>query len=176
MKRWMAIAPLAALLVIGGITAAQLYDPEKKTFETSGERTVVRNAPDVAFPRFMADGVLHFNPPPDGRPIAVNLFASWCSPCRAEHHLLMALSDSHPEQIYGLAYKDQDAATAAFLSELGNPFTQIGTDHDGQGGLDFGLTGVPETFVIDADGKIILHVRGVLDQDSLKKVREALDG
>lgn len=176
MKRWMAALPLAALLLIGGITALQLYNPDKNTFEEADEGTIVRLAPDRSFPLFMAEGEISFTPPPGDKPIAVNLFASWCAPCWVEHPLLIDLSESHPDQLYGLAYKDKDQATAAFLNELGDPYSVIGTDKDGQGGLDFGLTGVPETFIIDRDGKIIMHVRGIIDEQSLGEIRALLDG
>lgn len=176
MKRWMAALPLAALLVIGGFTALQLYNPEKNTFDAADSGTVVRQAPDRAFPLFMAEGSVSFAPPPGDRPIAVNLFASWCAPCRVEHPLLIELAESHPDQLYGLAYKDRDQDTAAFLNELGDPYTVIGTDTDGQGGLEFGLTGVPETFIVDRDGTIIMHVRGMIDEDSLEEIRTLLDG
>ena len=87
----------------------------------------------------------------------------------------MALSESHADQVYGLAYKDEVANTEGFLRELGDPYRGIARDEDGQGGLDFGLTGVPETFVIDSDGTIILHVRGIIDAQKLAEIRTLLD-
>ncbi|MEM1087421.1 MAG: redoxin family protein, partial [Pseudomonadota bacterium] len=137
--------------------------------------TIIRSAPERSFPLLSADGEIRFSPPPDGRPIAVTLFASWCAPCRVEHPLLMALADSHPEQVFGLAYKDQPPDTISFLRDLGDPYYAIGTDQDGQGGLDFGLTGVPETFIIDADGTIVMHIRGIVDAQSLEEIRAILD-
>ena len=95
---------------------------------------------------------------------------------RAEHGDITWLAETHPGQVYGLAYKDAPEATRAFLAELGNPFETIGVDRSGQGGLDFGLTGVPETFVISPDGQIILHVRGPLDAERREEVSEALSG
>ncbi|MEL8056816.1 MAG: thiol:disulfide interchange protein, partial [Pseudomonadota bacterium] len=92
MKRWMAALPLAALLVIGAVTALQLYNPEKVTFDTADSGTIIRSAPEQSFPTLSSDTEIRFSPPPDGRPIVVNLFASWCAPCRVEHPLLMALS------------------------------------------------------------------------------------
>ena len=73
-----------------------------------------------------------------------------------------------------MLYKDKLDDGLAFLDRLGNPYTRIALDPDGQGGLDFGLTGVPETFVISADGEIIDHVQGPLDEDAVKKIGEAL--
>lgn len=104
----------------------------------------------------------------------VNLFASWCGPCRAEHGDITWLAKKHPGQVYGIAYKDQVQDTSRFLEEMGNPFTKIGVDLSGQGGLDFGLTGVPETFLISPDGKIILHVRGPLDAQLRDQVSAVL--
>lgn len=175
MKRWMAALPLAALLVIGAITALQLYNPDKATFDTADSGTITRSAPERSFPTLSGDAEIRFSPPLEGRPIMVNLFASWCAPCRVEHPLLMALSESHANQVYGLAYKDEVANIESFLRELGDPYRVIARDEDGQGGLDFGLTGVPETFVIDSDGTIILHVRGIIDAEKLAEIRTLLD-
>jgi len=108
------------------------------------------------------------------RPIAVNLFASWCGPCAVEHPLLLNLEQAYPDQVYGLLYKDTPEKGRAFLQRLGNPYTAVAMDPSGQGGLDFGLTGVPETFVISPKGKILLHVRGPLDADTLQEVSDLL--
>ncbi|GHF14383.1 thiol:disulfide interchange protein DsbE [Kordiimonas sediminis] len=89
-----------------------------------------------------------------GDPIIVNFFASWCVPCRAEHENLMKLAETYKVPVYGIAYKDKVTASRAFLEELGNPYVQTGADLSGIVGIDFGVTGVPETFVIDGDGVI----------------------
>ena len=170
MKRWIYAVPIFVLAIIGVITAFQLADPEKPGFAISE----LRPAPDRAFPLLYENGDIAFAPPPSGETSVVNLFASWCAPCRVEHPLLMSLAEDVPGQIYGLAYKDARADTHAFLTELGDPYEAVGVDADGRGGLDFGLTGVPETFVINAEGTVILHIRGPLEEDSLDAVREAL--
>lgn len=171
MKRWQAILPLAILGALGLVGAVQLMRPAEDSFSAKADRT----APDRVFPLLDGSGeTIGFSPPPGDRPVMVNLFASWCAPCRAEHGEITALAGAYPGQVYGLAYKDAPQATRGFLEELGNPFEAIGIDRDGQGGLDFGLTGVPETFVIDAEGQIILHVRGPLDETRRAAVSEAL--
>lgn len=170
MKRWLAILPLAGLAGLAALGAGQLLAPEKPGFDEADQRL----APDRPFPRLEGDGVLSFSPPPLGETIAVNLFASWCAPCRAEHPLLIDLAARHPRQVFGLAYKDARLDTMAFLDELGNPYADIGVDESGQGGLDFGLTGVPETFVIDGAGMVILHVRGPLDAQTASKLSALL--
>ncbi|WP_084398510.1 redoxin family protein [Henriciella aquimarina] len=173
MKRWQALAPLAALVGLSILGGIQLFRPSEESFVAKADRS----APDRQFPLLGDDSqTISFAPPPGEGPVMVNLFASWCAPCRAEHGDITALAEAHPGQVYGLAYKDNPAATRGFLQELGNPFTAIGVDRDGQGGLDFGLTGVPETFVISPEGKIILHVRGPLDEDRRKEVSKALEG
>ena len=81
----------------------------------------------------------------------VNVFASWCVPCRAEHPLLMALAE-RGVTIYGINYKDPPEQASAWLDELGDPFARIGADRDGRVGIDWGVYGVPETFVVDGAG------------------------
>ncbi len=170
MKRWIAAIPLVLLAGFGVLGAGGLLYPEKPGFDEADQRP----APTRAFPLFGQDGEITFAPPSSGKTIAVNLFASWCAPCRAEHPLLTDLAAQFPDQVYGLAYKDTPEDTAKFLRELGDPYAAIGMDLDGQGGLDFGLTGVPETFVIDASGQVILHIRGQLDQSSMDKIASLL--
>ena len=84
----------------------------------------------------------------------VNVFASWCTACRQEHPLLMALSRKGAVSIHGLNYKDKPEDAAAWLDELGDPYTRTGADIDGMVGLDWGVYGVPETFVVDSQGII----------------------
>ena len=84
----------------------------------------------------------------------VNVFASWCGPCRIEHPVLARLATVHGVPLVGINYKDTPAAAVAWLGELGNPYARIGADPDGRAGLELGITGVPETFVVDRDGRI----------------------
>ncbi len=88
-----------------------------------------------------------------GRAVLVNVFASWCVPCRAEHPILLRLADSGVP-IYGINYKDKPDQIDAWLGELGDPFRRIGADRTGRVAIDWGVYGVPETFVIDAEGRI----------------------
>jgi cytochrome c biogenesis protein CcmG/thiol:disulfide interchange protein DsbE len=89
----------------------------------------------------------------EGEVSLVNVFASWCVPCRAEHPLLMGLAE-RGVVINGIDYKDPAEQAARWLGELGNPFARIGADRDGRVAIDFGVYGVPETFVIDRKGRI----------------------
>ncbi|MGE0259078.1 MAG: DsbE family thiol:disulfide interchange protein [Alphaproteobacteria bacterium] len=88
-----------------------------------------------------------------GKVSLVNFFASWCVPCRVEHPVLNALAQSKRVAIYGINYKDKPEAARAWIAELGNPYTRIGAD-SGRVGIEWGIYGVPETFVVDRYGRI----------------------
>ncbi|WP_231700982.1 DsbE family thiol:disulfide interchange protein [Aliiruegeria sabulilitoris] len=104
----------------------------------------------------------------------VNFWASWCAPCRVEHPNLMALAAEGIE-IHGVNYKDTDAKGTAFLAGLGDPYTLAGSDKSGRTGLDWGVYGVPETFVIDASGKIITRFAGPITSSVMEKtIRPAI--
>jgi len=98
-----------------------------------------------------------------GEPAVINLFASWCLPCRAEHPLLAGLAKDSGVALYGILYKDDPAAGAGWLAELGDPFRAVGVDRAGRTGIDFGAYGVPETYVIDREGIIRFRQVGPLD-------------
>lgn len=105
----------------------------------------------------------------------VNFWASWCAPCRAEHPTLKALSD-RGIPIYGVNYRDDPKKARAFLEELGNPYTGVVTDDNARAAIDWGVYGVPETFVIDSEGKIVLRFAGPVTQRSLETtVQAAID-
>ncbi|WP_286829111.1 MULTISPECIES: DsbE family thiol:disulfide interchange protein [Kordiimonas] len=103
-----------------------------------------------------------------GEPVLVNFFASWCVPCRAEHESLMALAREHGVSIIGIAYKDTPDRSLAFLDELGNPFAKTGADLDGRVAIDWGVTGVPETFLVDGSGTIVYRHWGPIVGDGLE--------
>ena len=92
----------------------------------------------------------------------VNVFASWCVACRAEHPLFMELKEKGVVPIHGLNYKDRPADAEQWLNELGDPYTRTGADIDGRVAIDWGVYGVPETFVIDRTGRIAHKVIGPL--------------
>ena len=104
----------------------------------------------------------------------VNFWASWCAPCRAEHPNLQMLADEGIP-IYGVNYKDQPDKALAFLEELGDPYTATAADTQGRTGLEWGLYGVPETYVIDGDGRIVLRFAGPVTQRVLAEtIRPAM--
>ena len=101
-----------------------------------------------------------------GKPIVLNVWASWCGPCREEHPHLMALARAGVT-VFGLNYKDDSDAARRFIGALGNPYTRIGADTRGRVAIDFGVYGVPETFVIDGTGRIVSRFAGPLARASL---------
>lgn len=166
MKRWLAFAPLAALVVIVAVAAFLLMRPgERETF-TDGAAS--RAAPTYGLTR-LGGGELVTSEATEGRAHVINVFASWCTPCRVEHPQLMALQAGGVE-IIGIAYKDQPANSQRFIDELGNPFSAIAMDPEGRFGLELGIMGVPETFVIGPDGRIRAVHRGPLTPDVVQRV------
>lgn len=98
----------------------------------------------------------------------VNVFASWCVPCRAEHPLWMEVAERGGVPIHGINYKDSREDATEWLATFGNPYVSIGADLTGRVGVDWGVYGVPETFVVDAQGRIQLKFIGPIDRFALE--------
>lgn len=100
----------------------------------------------------------------------INVWASWCVPCRAEHPLLEQIADFDGVSLYGIAYKDKPEDAREFLDELGDPFQRIGADADGRVGIELGVYGVPETFFIGPDGAIRYKHIGPIAPGQMDKI------
>lgn len=126
-----------------------------------------RPAPEFVLPSLYqsADGVSRKDL--DGRVTLVNFFASWCAPCREEHPQLMALAKRPGVTLEGVSYKDKPEESRRFLDNLGNPFRHVGIDRAGATAIDFGVYGVPETYVIDGSGRIRYRHVGPLTAEVL---------
>jgi cytochrome c biogenesis protein CcmG, thiol:disulfide interchange protein DsbE len=128
-----------------------------------------RPAPDFALPGLYesADGLTRKDL--GGRVTLVNFFASWCAPCREEHAELMTLTRRPGVTLDGIAYKDKPEDSRRFLDRLGNPFAHVGIDRDGTTAIDFGVYGVPETYVVDGTGDIRYRHVGPLTAEDVKE-------
>lgn len=110
-----------------------------------------------------------------GRPVIVNFWASWCAPCAEEQPLLVQLQKRSGVALYGVNYKDDPVAARRFLGRYGNPFAAVGTDPKGRGAIEWGVYGMPETFVLNGKGEIVFkHVGPVSVQSIEEKLMPAI--
>ena len=154
---------LAPPLIFAGLAAMfwfgmQRDDPDQLPSALEG-----RQAPAIAVEQLGPDTPFGDADLRAGEVTLVNFWASWCAPCRVEHPSLEALAKSGLT-IYGVNYKDQPDNAMGFLEELGNPYAAMGADSSGRMGLNWGLYGVPETYVIDGQGNIVLRHAGPITQ------------
>lgn len=134
-------------------------------------RSVLIDKPAPAFtlPAVAGAGVEGFDTAAlKGEVTVVNVFASWCVPCRAEHPLLEVLRRETGVRLYGINQRDQADNAVKFLTELGNPYDRIGADSDNRVSIDWGVYGVPETFVVNAEGIITYKHVGPMSPESLR--------
>jgi cytochrome c biogenesis protein CcmG/thiol:disulfide interchange protein DsbE len=170
--RWGVILPFAIFAGLAGLFwfALQTGDPSKLPSALIG-----KPVPEFALPPLeglKSDGgeeVQGFaaSDLATGAPTIVNVFASWCVPCLEEHPMLMALAAEPGIRIYAINYKDDPASARRFLGRYGNPFSRVGTDNSGRTAIDFGVYGVPETYVISGDGKIAYRHVGPLTEEAI---------
>ncbi|MEQ9180468.1 MAG: DsbE family thiol:disulfide interchange protein [Nitratireductor sp.] len=164
-RRLLFLAPLAVLLGIGAAFAVGLtLDPRQIPSELIG-----RPAPAFELPPVQGRTLGLSSSDLVGEVSLVNVFASWCAACRAEHPLFMELARTRQVPIHGLNYKDKPSDAAAWLDELGDPYTRTGADLNGRVGIDWGVYGVPETFVVSADGHIAYKHIGPVTPETLRE-------
>ena len=161
----LAVLPLVILVVLIAVFALNMNrDP-------SLVRSVLINkaAPTFSLPAVAGTGVEGFDTASlSGEVTVVNVFASWCVPCREEHPLLEVLKAETGVRLYGINQRDAPDNAAKFLAELGNPYDRIGGDSDNRVSIDWGVYGVPETFVVNAAGVITYKHVGPMTPDSLE--------
>lgn len=160
MKRWLAFAPLAALVLLAVLFAGYSL---KRNPQIQPAAMVGHAVPDLALPMLETGRPVPIRQAITG-PVLVNFYASWCAPCELEAPALMRLK-TQGVPIIGIGYKDAPENNRAFLGRLGDPFALRLLDRDGRAGLEFGVTGVPESYLIDASGVIAAKFTGELTPD-----------
>ena len=166
-RKWLAFAPLALFLALSGAFLAQLMsgrDSQSLPSALIGQAAPATNLPGIV--GLVSPGFS--NADFTGKVTVLNVFASWCVPCRDEHPVLLELAKDARFQLIGMNYKDKPEQAAAFLGELGNPYAKIGSDLSGRAGINWGVYGVPETYVIGKDGTIRYKQVGPLDAENVK--------
>ena len=160
MSRWLAALPLvalAALALLFGLYALK-RDPQVQP-----QALVGKPVPNLTLPTLAEGQPVNLREAAAEGPMIVNFFASWCAPCEIEHPVLMGLK-GRQVRVIGIAYKDKPPQSQAFLTRLGDPFAEVLVDQDGRAGVEFGVTGVPETYVVAADGKVLAKHTGPLTE------------
>ncbi len=165
MSRWDFIAPIAAFAVLAFFLFRSLWAPAPSVIPSA---LLNRPAPRLVLPALDAQSAAFTaGDLAAGHVSVINVFASWCAPCRTEAPQLAELARMSGIALYGMTQKDKPAATRAFLDEVGNPFARIARDDDGRASIEWGVYGVPETYVVDGRGIIRLKYVGALSDDVL---------
>lgn len=160
------MVPLLVMLLLSSALALGLFN--KNTDNLVDDKRIGQSFPDFELPALGGAGETFSPKIFAGRVSVVNIFASWCEPCSKEHDILLKLAQK--VNIYGVAWKDTPEKALKYLHDRGNPFQKIGVDQAGMTTIPMGLTGVPETFVLDKNGAIAFHYRSVLTQELVDKV------
>ena len=162
---WVALLPVGLFAALAGTLLWGLLNYDDRLPST----LIGRPVPEFALPPIEGrqDGLSSADL--QGQVSLVNVWASWCVPCRVENPLLVELAEAGTVPVYGINYKDEPEGALAFLEELGDPYTRIGADRAGRVSIDWGVYGLPETFVIDAEGRIAYKHVGPFDRRSLEE-------
>lgn len=174
MRRALVFLPLALFALLGALFAAGLLRTDRTTLPST---LIDRAAPSLALSPIPGIDRPGIDPSTltVGGPAIVNFFASWCPPCHAEHPILMELSKERRIRLIGINQKDAADKAKRFLDEKGNPYNAIGVDPDGRAGIEWGVYGLPESYVVRADGTIAFKLVGPLTAGNITRFREEID-
>ena len=166
MRRLIFLVPLLLFAALAGYFAIALFsgrDPRELPSALLDKPAPAFDLPSLVEGQRLSSAALR------GQVVVLNIFASWCAPCRVEHPLLLRLARQEKIHLVGIAYKDRPEDSRRFLAELGNPYRSTGIDRDGRTGIEFGLYGVPETYVIDRQGHIRKRFVGPLSPGQVER-------
>lgn len=173
-RRWgLALAPV---LIFAALAAMFAFSLQKGDHSKLPSALIGRPAPALVLAPL--DGLVEAGLPvagimpadlTSGRPTVVNFWASWCLPCVEEHPLLMRLKQQAGVTIVGVNHKDQVANARRFLARYGNPFARVGTDGNGRAAIEWGVYGMPETFVVDGRGIVVFKHVGPISPETLER-------
>jgi cytochrome c biogenesis protein CcmG/thiol:disulfide interchange protein DsbE len=175
-RRWLVALPLIGFVALAGLFLARLHggDPSKIPSALIG-----RPAPQTALPALeglVSNGAAVPGLDPavfKGKVSVVNVWASWCVPCHDEAPLLTALAKDKRLQVVGINYKDSPDNARRFLGRYGNPFSIVGVDGNGRASIEWGVYGVPETFVVGREGTIVYKMVGPVTPENIDSVLKA---
>jgi cytochrome c biogenesis protein CcmG/thiol:disulfide interchange protein DsbE len=175
-RAWLTMLPLAGFVGLAGILLLRLHDGDPSKIPSA---LIGQPAPQTALPPL--DGLVHDGaqvPGLDpvkfkGKVSVVNVWASWCVPCHEEAPLLTELGKDKRLQIVGINYKDAPDNARRFLGRYGNPFGIVGVDRNGRAAIEWGVYGVPETFVVGRQGTIVYKMVGPVTPDNIDTVLKA---
>ncbi|EGP58197.1 DsbE family thiol:disulfide interchange protein [Agrobacterium tumefaciens] len=166
---------LLPLLLFGGfalVAGKMLYDQDVNGLDISAipSALIGTKAPSLSLPPLEGSNLPALTDAAiKGKLTLVNVFASWCIPCRQEHPLLQELAKDSRITVVGINYKDRQDNALRFLGELGNPFAAIGVDPNGKAAIDWGVYGIPESYLVGADGTILYKKVGPFDARSVER-------
>ncbi len=164
-RRVIVLLPIAAFAALVALFYFRLGSGDPSRLPSA---LIGKPAPGLVLPALDGVGVPAFAPAEfAGQVTVVNVWASWCLPCRDEHPFLVQLAADKRIRLVGINYKDAPANAKSFLSRYGNPFAAIGVDSGGRAAIEWGVYGVPETFLVGRDGKIAFKHVGPIDARSL---------
>lgn len=162
--------PILLFAIVGGYFFWGL-DPDRNPSDIPSVM-IDKDVPVFDLPRVDGSGVVGFDSEDlkQGTVTLVNAFASWCLPCLAEHPILTELAKRNGIRLYGINYKDKTEDAAAWLREHGNPYARIGADLNGRVAIDWGVYGVPETYIVDGEGRIRYRHIGPIDAAAVQEI------
>jgi cytochrome c biogenesis protein CcmG/thiol:disulfide interchange protein DsbE len=161
--KWKYLLPLALFAGLALILAIGVKrSPEKSTLQSA---LIGKPAPEFSLPSLKDPTRLVSSSQYRGRAYALNVWGTWCAECRVEHDVLLQAAAEKRLPLLGLNWKDDNAAALEWLAQLGDPYDAIAVDKDGRVAIDFGVYGAPETFLIDATGRIVYRHVGALTRE-----------